>query len=564
MVVARGALLEKGDDSTVLCVSYHLRKLAVALSTKNGFQVVIYKFERGRGIPKYRKDIDRKIVHIQWKSNGAVFVITEGFFLHEFSISGTYNKVTTLDMSQLKEREWEITAAEIQKIEESKEDCRLYVALAVKCSKDIVKSAIKSGTDLYKKNKKKKKNPEQDGDDNDDNTDDEFDERVALAFFQLNKEYNVLSQGFFEDCHAEPVNTMCFESEGVLLTGGEDGIVNVLALSEVDEDEALQTTIPIESSVRRVVKLDNNLIGVVTDDNKQVVFRMDSPQDYEILHRRQAMRDHFLIDIVRGPPNTPVAAIEYGPNSETTIIGYNEMGKDSAVLIRTYDHTEMIRTATFQGNVACLVDDDNNFSAFNVTRDDQNADNDEDVALKKPDPAQMDQDSHTMVPPVQQKKFSHERFQSANARKHARREHKGKLRNPRAPISAPSDDNSEPIEQPVLAKRSYPRPEPRENNGQRQERSFSAKRPYSKPENKYNNSQAQRSFPAKRPYAKPDHSYDNGQQSERPAKRSYSSDGPKAGRGLGGSTRKFGRGANAMPLGSSGPSTLGGGRYKPF
>ncbi|CAJ0938908.1 unnamed protein product, partial [Mesorhabditis belari] len=374
-MVLRSGNLKRKDDQRVLCIAYHIRKLAVALTGKAGHEVVVFNIDTGA--PAFRKATPTKVKHIQWKSNSSMFLITEDYTLLEICIATGKIETTQLTSEHLKDRQWEITAGAVWRKGEGRQDQGLAVAVAVKCDRDILKSAIKAGSDLYGKHRKRKAKRGEDkyNEDGEEikeepaSEDEEFEEKVALLTWHLTPERKIEAKlsAFFEDCHSQPVHSMLF-SDNLLLTGGEDGLVNVLDVNEVDEDEAIQTTVMADSSISKVSPLKNGFFGIITDDNKQLLIRKNAADDFDVLHKRVMKRGHFLIDLVPGKDDEkPVAAVEADSRGEVTITAFDEAGKNAELLVRSYTHPDLIQYVSAQGNVVCAVDCEANWSAYNIT-----------------------------------------------------------------------------------------------------------------------------------------------------------------------------------------------------
>ncbi|KJH41756.1 WD domain, G-beta repeat protein [Dictyocaulus viviparus] len=107
----------------------------------------------------------------------------------------------------------------------------------------------------------------------------------AISIFDLRKCGDpVLTIKARTESHSDSINSLAFMRDGQhLVSGGSDGLLNIFSTSYSKEDQALQSTCSVGSSINRVGCLSKRLIYACTDDNKCAVFVPNAPDDVDYL-----------------------------------------------------------------------------------------------------------------------------------------------------------------------------------------------------------------------------------------------------------------------------------------
>lgn len=234
--------------------------------------------------------------------------------------------------------------------------------------------------------KKKSKKPEAgddgDGDDNnvpddDDDDDDEIEEENetevdpslnphVISVFDLRKCTDPVLT--IKESHSDSINTLAFMRDGQhLISGGSDGLVNIFNAAFSKEDQALQSTCSVGSSINRVGSLSKRLMYACTDDNKCSVFLPNAPDDVDYLFMRNGTEGRFLVDALKGGVDErPVALVECDVEGTLYVRTVSKDGKHSEVVMEWKGHTDIVRSAAFNNHLLVTGGEDGKIVVKNV------------------------------------------------------------------------------------------------------------------------------------------------------------------------------------------------------
>ncbi|KAK5980613.1 WD40 repeat domain containing protein [Trichostrongylus colubriformis] len=217
--------------------------------------------------------------------------------------------------------------------------------------------ALGSSTFLLE-DESKKKTKKQEASDDDEEDEQENEDEVdpttnphVISVFDLRKCTDPVLT--IKESHSDSINTMAFMRDGQhLISGGSDGLLNIFNTSCSKEDEALQSTCSVGSSINRVGCLSKRLIYACTDDNKCSVFVPNAPDDVDYLFMRNGTEGRFLVDALKGGVDErPVALVECDPEGTLYVRTVSKDGKHSEVVMEWKGHTDIVRSAAFNNRV---------------------------------------------------------------------------------------------------------------------------------------------------------------------------------------------------------------------
>ncbi|KAK6059537.1 WD domain, G-beta repeat protein [Cooperia oncophora] len=184
----------------------------------------------------------------------------------------------------------------------------------------------------------------------------------VISFFDLRKCTDPVLT--IKESHSDSINSLAFMRDGQhLISGGSDGLLNIFNTSCSKEDQALQSTCSVGSSINRVGSLSKRLIYACTDDNKCSVFVPNTPDDVDYLFMRNGTEGRFLVDALKGGVDErPVALIECDPEGTLYVRTVSKDGKHSEVVMEWKGHTDIVRSAAFNNRVLVTVSKDGKHS----------------------------------------------------------------------------------------------------------------------------------------------------------------------------------------------------------
>ncbi|EPB78521.1 WD domain, G-beta repeat protein [Ancylostoma ceylanicum] len=188
-----------------------------------------------------------------------------------------------------------------------------------------------------------------------------------------------------KESHSDSINTLAFMRDGRhLISGGSDGLLNIFNASYGKEDQALQSTCSVGSSIARAGCLSKRLIYACTDDNKCSVFVPNSPDDVDYLFivicfrsitpiydyddfRRNGVEGRFLVDALKGGVDErPVALLECDPEGTLYVRTVSKDGKNSEVVMEWKGHTDIVRSAAYNNRLLVTGGEDGKIVVKNV------------------------------------------------------------------------------------------------------------------------------------------------------------------------------------------------------
>ncbi|KAK6747337.1 hypothetical protein RB195_000501 [Necator americanus] len=229
---------------------------------------------------------------------------------------------------------------------------------------------------LDSEDKKKSKNNEASGDDEDDDDDDEemeVDTEVdssqihhAISVFDLRKCTDPVLT--IKESHSDSINTLAFMRDGQhLISGGSDGLLNIFNASYAKEDQALQSTCSVGSSINRAGCLSKRLIYACTDDNRCSVFVPNAPDDIDYLFKRDGIEGRFLVDALKGGVDErPVALLECDAEGTLYVRTVSKDGKNTEVVMEWKGHTDIVRSAAYNNRLLVTGGEDGKIVVKNV------------------------------------------------------------------------------------------------------------------------------------------------------------------------------------------------------
>ncbi|CAI4226038.1 unnamed protein product [Auanema sp. JU1783] len=225
--------------------------------------------------------------------------------------------------------------------------------------------ALASSTFLQTEPKKKKK--KNDGTSSED--EDEIDEAAiphVVSIFDIRGTTEPLIT--LKESHSDAVNCLAFMRDGKhLITGGSDGLINVFDVSMSNEDDALKSTNQAESSVAKVCSLSKRLFYGCTDDNKCVVYSPNSPEDVDLLFKKSARPDHFLVDLLKGgQEERPIAMIECEESGKVSLSTVSVDGKHSEIIEEWSGHTDIVRSTAYNNGLLVTGGEDGKIVAKQI------------------------------------------------------------------------------------------------------------------------------------------------------------------------------------------------------
>ncbi|VDM65924.1 unnamed protein product [Strongylus vulgaris] len=152
-----------------------------------------------------------------------------------------------------------------------------------------------------------------------------------------------------------------------LISGGSDGLLNIFNASFAKEDQALQSTCSVGSSINRVNSLSKRLISACTDDNKCAVFVPNSPDDVDYLFMRNGVEGRFLVDALKGSVDErPVALLECDAEGTMYVRTVSKDGKHSEVVMEWKGHTDIVRSSAYNNRILVTGGEDGKIVVKNV------------------------------------------------------------------------------------------------------------------------------------------------------------------------------------------------------
>uniref|UniRef100_A0A183GQQ3 WD repeat-containing protein 89 n=1 Tax=Heligmosomoides polygyrus TaxID=6339 RepID=A0A183GQQ3_HELPZ len=152
-----------------------------------------------------------------------------------------------------------------------------------------------------------------------------------------------------------------------LISGGSDGLVNIFNAAFSKEDQALQSTCSVGSSINRVGSLSKRLMYACTDDNKCSVFLPNAPDDVDYLFMRNGTEGRFLVDALKGGVDErPVALVECDVEGTLYVRTVSKDGKHSEVVMEWKGHTDIVRSAAFNNHLLVTGGEDGKIVVKNV------------------------------------------------------------------------------------------------------------------------------------------------------------------------------------------------------
>ncbi|KAE9421199.1 hypothetical protein Angca_004089 [Angiostrongylus cantonensis] len=227
---------------------------------------------------------------------------------------------------------------------------------------------------LENEEKKKSKKTEACGDvetedDSDEQSEAEIDPNAnphVISVFDLRKCTDPVLT--IKESHSDSINSLSFMRDGQhLISGGSDGLLNIFNASHSVEDQALQSTCSVGSSINRVGYLSKRLVYACTDDNKCSVFIANAPDDVDYLFMRNGIDGRFLVDALRGGVDErPVALLECDPEGTLYIRTVSKDGKSSEVVMEWNGHTDLVRSAASNNHILVTGGEDGKIVVKNV------------------------------------------------------------------------------------------------------------------------------------------------------------------------------------------------------
>ncbi|KAL6739068.1 hypothetical protein Aduo_012556 [Ancylostoma duodenale] len=233
--------------------------------------------------------------------------------------------------------------------------------------------ALGSSTFVLESEEKKKSKKEETSDDDEEEEENENEAEIdpsqtphVISVFDLRKCTDPVLT--IKESHSDSINTLAFMRDGQhLISGGSDGLLNIFNASYGKEDQALQSTCSVGSSIARAGCLSKRLIYACTDDNKCSVFVPNSPDDVDYLFMRNGVEGRFLVDALKGGVDErPVALLECDPEGTLYVRTVSKDGKNSEVVMEWKGHTDIVRSAAYNNRLLVTGGEDGKIVVKNV------------------------------------------------------------------------------------------------------------------------------------------------------------------------------------------------------
>ncbi|GMT05596.1 hypothetical protein PENTCL1PPCAC_27770, partial [Pristionchus entomophagus] len=202
--------------------------------------------------------------------------------------------------------------------------------------------------------------------DSDDDDEDDESQNPIWVFDMRNMDKPLMSE---PDAHADIVSSLAFK-DNLLISGGLDGLVNVIDPSQNEEDYVV-ATVNIDSAVDKVgVFYTTNapMLYATTDDYRWNLLKMNTPEDIDNVLKRRVLKERKLVDMVGLPrEDFPIATVEYSvEESRMHLIGSSLDGTKSSI-IGEYDfHKALPRVAKFVDGTLFTGGEDGFIAGFQV------------------------------------------------------------------------------------------------------------------------------------------------------------------------------------------------------
>uniref|UniRef100_A0A915BXP9 WD repeat-containing protein 89 n=1 Tax=Parascaris univalens TaxID=6257 RepID=A0A915BXP9_PARUN len=158
--------------------------------------------------------------------------------------------------------------------------------------------------------------------------------------------------------HSDDIQTLRFsiEQPSSLMSGGADGLVNIFETRITDEDDALQSTNQMDSSVSRVGFLSSNRAYALTDDNRYSLLKLSAADDVDVVFRRKYTNDgHFLVDILDCGRNECVYLLESTADGKAIVYNVPNDGYKIHKVRQFEGHNDLIRCVHYDFDQRLLV-----------------------------------------------------------------------------------------------------------------------------------------------------------------------------------------------------------------
>ncbi|VDK48232.1 unnamed protein product [Anisakis simplex] len=162
----------------------------------------------------------------------------------------------------------------------------------------------------------------------------------------------------YNQIHNDDIQSLTFSSDQphLLASGGADGLVNVFDSRIVNEDDALQSTIPMESSVNRVGFLSSNRAFAITDDNCFSLLRINSADDIDVISRKkQPFNGKFIVDILDCDQSDCFYVMESSGEGHATVHMVTNNGSEISVVREYSVHKDLVRCVDYDLNQRLMV-----------------------------------------------------------------------------------------------------------------------------------------------------------------------------------------------------------------
>uniref|UniRef100_A0A915PDL9 WD repeat-containing protein 89 n=1 Tax=Setaria digitata TaxID=48799 RepID=A0A915PDL9_9BILA len=179
-------------------------------------------------------------------------------------------------------------------------------------------------------------------------SDDSEDSNFAIHLLDIRKMNAIIRS--YSDFHSDTVQALNFsrDNSNLLISGGADGLVNFVDCSGMDEENELQSTHSILSSVNSVDFLTSNRAYATTDDGLYTIFTLNSAMDIDMSCSRKFARDgQFLVDILDTAHPDSLFLLGSSSQGEGSIHCVSNDGKEITFVDSFVDHEDLIRCCAY-------------------------------------------------------------------------------------------------------------------------------------------------------------------------------------------------------------------------